>query len=88
MVAETEVKLGIHHLADALLYVVARYVPPGHRGLGGSDNVGELLVLVAERLGDHEGYIHVAALPHAAGQAVAGGTEAAEDVRWKFPPEH
>ncbi len=51
-------------------------------------HIGEVTLLVTVGLGYDKGDIHVATLPHALSETVAGGAETAEDVRWKFPPEH
>ena len=88
MVTETEVEIGIHQVADALLHILACHVAPCYRHLRCADDVGEVFLFIAERLGYDERDVHVATLPHALCKAVAGGTESAEDMRWELPPEH
>ena len=88
VVAQAEVHLGAHVASDALFHVVARHVAPCHRHLRCAYYAGETAVFVAPRLRDYEVYFHVAALPHAACEAVACGAESAEDVRREFPAEH
>ena len=88
MVAQPVVEVGRHDAPDALLDIVAVDVAPGYRSLACADYVGKVAVFVAEGLGDDEGYIHVATLPHAASEAVAGGAETAQNMRWELPPEH
>lgn len=73
VVAQTEIEAGIHQPAYARVDVVAAHVAPGYRHLRCAYDVGEMLVLITERLGYHESDVHVAALPHAFGEAVAGG---------------
>ena len=88
MVAETEVKLGVHKLADAGVDIITVDVAPCDRHLRVADNMGETAVFIAKRLGNDKCDVHVAALPHATGKAIAGSTEAAEDMRREFPTEH
>ncbi len=88
MVAEAEIEVGVHDLAYAALDILAAHVAPCYGGLRRADDVGEVAFLVAERFGDYEGDFHVATLPHALGQAIAGGSQTAEDVRGKLPSKH
>ena len=88
MVTETEVKLGVHEFANACIDIITVDVAPCHRNLRVADNMGETAVFVAKRLGNDKSDVHVAALPHATGETVAGSTEAAEDMRREFPAEH
>ena len=50
--------------------------------------MSELAVFVTERLRDNESDVHIAALPHAFCETVAGGAKTTEDMRGEFPPEH
>ena len=88
MVAQTEIEVGGHDIADALAHIVGIDVAPAHGHLRHAHDVGEMVFLIAIRLGDDKGYLHVATLPHAFCETVARGAETAEDVRGKFPPEH
>ena len=88
MVAEAVVQLRTHQTAYAGVDIVAVDIAPCHRHLRATDYVGEAFVFIAERLGDDEGYVHVATLPHALCQAVAGGAQPSEDMRREFPAEH
>ncbi len=88
MVAQTVVEVGIHDIPDAVEHVVVVYIAPDDGDLRHADNVGEVFLFVAERLGYDKGDIHVATLPHTLSETVAGSSETAEDVRWEFPPEH
>ncbi len=88
MVAQTVVEVGVHDIADAVLHIFARDVAPAYGHLRHANDVGEMTLFVAERFGYYKGDVHVATLPHTLSETVAGGAETAEDVRWKFPPEH
>ncbi len=88
MVAQVEVELRVHVLAQPGAYVVPAYVLPRYGGVARAYYVGKPFLLVAPGLGYDEGDAYAAVGVHALGQAVAGSAEASEDMGRKFPPEH
>ena len=88
MVTEAEIEIRIHDIAYALLHVFTVDIAPADRHLRHSYYIGEVTLLVTVRLGYDKCNVHVATLPHALSETVAGSAETAEDVRWEFPPEH
>ena len=76
MVAQLIIQVGVHHLADTRLYIVAVDIAPSHGHLRSTDDVGETFVFIAERFGNDEGDVHVATFPHSSGESVAGSAEA------------
>ena len=88
MVSEAEIQVGIHNLAYAGFYIVAVYVAPSNRNLRCAYYTGKTPVFIAERFGDDECYVHIAAFPHSTGQPVACRSEPTKDVGREFPSEH
>ncbi len=85
MVAKFEVQVGIHHFSDARLHIVAADIAPCHGHLRSTDYIGEAFVFVAKGFGNDECDVHIAALPHASCEAVAGSAQASQDMRGETP---
>ena len=88
MVAEREILLGRHFVAQSLFYVFTADVAPYDRRFAQTDDIHKTLVFIAPGFGDAEGDVHVGLFGQSGSDTITGCAESAEDMRRKLPSEH
>ena len=88
MVTESEIVVRIHDVTHTLTHIIIVDITPGNRNGIHSHNATGMLTLIAERMRQTEGDIHIALSLQALRDAIVSSGESAKYVRRILPSKH